>query len=311
MISSPQIDEKDLSFSLVRKLYHDALSLLPPPIATTVHFAKCVHYLPNLIRPRTFNEKVQKRKLHPNSIMYAPFSDKELVKTYVSAVVGERYVTRSLWSGDRLPRLPTWEATHVVIKATHGSSLNIFVNLSDDVDWELLRTNANNWLQTKWPAHLHEPWYDHIRPGLLVEPNLSADGLPPVDYKMFVFSGIVRLIQVDTDRFGTHKRTFFDRNWRVQPFRLKFPVDRRLTERPLHLDEMIEVAEELASGFDFVRVDLYDLESGPRFGEMTFAPGSGFETFSPRKFDEQIGSLWDLSDTISIPCWPLSDHAKR
>ena len=43
---------------------------------------------------------------------------------------------------------------------------------------------------------------------------------------------------------------------------------------PQHLDRMIEAAESIGREFDFVRVDLYDLPDHPRFGELTFYPGS-------------------------------------
>jgi hypothetical protein len=42
-----------------------------------------------------------------------------------------------------------------------------------------------------------------------------------------------------------------------------------------------------------VRVDLYDLPDGLKFGEMTFAPHSGFAPFKPRRFDFIFGTLWD------------------
>lgn len=44
---------------------------------------------------------------------------------------------------------------------------------------------------------------------------------------------------------------------------------------------MIAAAETLGRAFDFVRVDLYDLGVIPRFGEMTFYPGSGLDPFDP------------------------------
>jgi hypothetical protein len=55
---------------------------------------------------------------------------------------------------------------------------------------------------------------------------------------------------------------------------------------------MIEIAETLGAPFDFVRIDLYDLPDGPRFGEITFTPGSGFERFYPDNYDRVLGDFW-------------------
>ena len=59
---------------------------------------------------------------------------------------------------------------------------------------------------------------------------------------------------------------------------------------------MIDGAETLGSGFDFVRVDLYDTGSVPRFGEMTFYPGSGLDPFDGEGLDEMFGRWWSASE---------------
>ena len=41
---------------------------------------------------------------------------------------------------------------------------------------------------------------------------------------------------------------------------------------PENIDEMIRIAETLASDFPFVRVDLYNVDGKIYFGELTFAP---------------------------------------
>lgn len=58
---------------------------------------------------------------------------------------------------------------------------------------------------------------------------------------------------------------------------------------------MIEGAEALGKTFDFVRVDFYDVGGVPRFGEMTFYPGSGLDPFNPPQLDELLGDHWRQS----------------
>ena len=60
--------------------------------------------------------------------------------------------------------------------------------------------------------------------------------------------------------------------------------------------EMIAIAERIAQGFDFLRVDLYDVDGHVWFGETTAYPMSGLGRYSPDSFDEELGSWWTLPD---------------
>jgi len=41
-----------------------------------------------------------------------------------------------------------------------------------------------------------------------------------------------------------------------------------------------------------VRVDFYEIDGHPRFGEMTFYPGSGLDPFDPPALDAMLGDRW-------------------
>ena len=56
---------------------------------------------------------------------------------------------------------------------------------------------------------------------------------------------------------------------------------------------MTEVSEALGREFDFIRVDLYDVEGSVWFGELTPYPGGGLDPFDPR-LDRELGALWVL-----------------
>ena len=55
---------------------------------------------------------------------------------------------------------------------------------------------------------------------------------------------------------------------------------------------MIEVVKKLAEDFDYVRVDLYNLNGKIYFGELTFTHGAALEKFYPNKYDKQWGNYW-------------------
>mgnify|MGYP003088285950 FL=1 len=111
------------------------------------------------------------------------------------------------------------------------------------------------------------------------------------------FNGICKCIFTCTDRYSKDglKVTFYDTKWNILPFERHYKSRKEPEKKPDRLDEMIRLAEILSKDIPFVRVDLYLINNEIFFGEMTFYPGSGFEEFTPFKWDEILGS-W-----ISLP----------
>ena len=108
----------------------------------------------------------------------------------------------------------------------------------------------------------------------------------PIDYKIYVFGGRAWFVQVHLDREYGHRWVVHDRDWR------RSDGGSAIVERPTGLSSMIEAAEELGRGFDFVRVDFYQPQGQPLFGEMSFYPGSGLDPFDPPELDTVMGELW-------------------
>jgi hypothetical protein len=50
----------------------------------------------------------------------------------------------------------------------------------------------------------------------------------------------------------------------------------------------------LSREFDFVRVDLYNIDGRIYFGEMTFTPVAGRFRFQPDHWDMRLGEKWKL-----------------
>ncbi len=247
-------------------------------------------YWPNLADPRRFNELIQVRKLYDRSPLLPMLADKVRVKEHVARLLGEEWVIPTLWHGTQLPERPEWPLPFVV-KSSHATGQCAFIRTGRE-DWPAIRRRAERWLRRSYGGILDEWLYAQIEPQLLVEPFIGNPRSLPVDYKILVFGGRARIVQVDTDREHGHKRTLYDLDWRRLPVRFNFPNDPRELERPRSLPLMIEAAETLGRGFDFVRVDLYEVEGRPLFGEMTFYPGSGLDRFTPREYDRLFGEYW-------------------
>ncbi len=113
------------------------------------------------------------------------------------------------------------------------------------------------------------------------------------DYKFFCFDGKVRFFKIDFGRFVEHHANYYTPKGELLPFGEKGlePVLEHKEVMPHNLDEMIEMAERLAAGLPFLRVDLYNIQGGIYFGELTFYPASGLLPFVPSEWDGKIGEL--------------------
>lgn len=241
---------------------------------------------PALAEPRLFTELVQNRKLRGRDTRQSTLSDKVAVKAFVDERIGSRWVIPTLWHGHSLPRHPQWKRPFVV-KARHGCHQNAFVRTGNE-DWQAIRRQSARWVRKTYGYWLDEWLYRHIPRGLLVEPFVGCDFELPIDYKLFVFNGRVEFVQVHLGREHRHRWIVFDRNWR----RVSSPTADSDPRRPASLYSMIEAAEELGREFDFVRIDLYEVQGRPLFGEMTFYPGSGLDPFNPISLDRVMGDHW-------------------
>jgi len=65
---------------------------------------------------------------------------------------------------------------------------------------------------------------------------------------------------------------------------------------PACLPAMIEAAEGVSLGVDFVRVDLYAIEGRIYFGELTSSPNKGLSPFRPASLDAKFGEYLSLDD---------------
>jgi hypothetical protein len=127
----------------------------------------------------------------------------------------------------------------------------------------------------------------------MIERMIGDGKAPPADFKLFVFHGETKVIQVDIQRFGEDReRAMYDADWKRLAVRSSFPDSRHDIAQPKRLDEMKRVAEKIGSAFDFVRVDLYEVDERIYFGETTFYPASGYARYYPNTFDAELGELW-------------------
>jgi TupA-like ATPgrasp len=195
-------------------------------------------------------------------------SDKEFVKVYVKAIVGDEYnvptigVIRREEDVDAYPFPPD-----CCIKPTHASGRVILRRHGAPIDSDKIRS----WFHTNYYHVGREANYRMLTPKVIVEP-LIFEGADVEDYKVFCLNGTPRMIQVDVDRRVRHKRKYFDAEWNELDFSIKYPRTDKIIPRPDNLAEMLTVAGALSRAFGLVRVDLYSDGTRLLVGEITHVP---------------------------------------
>ena len=241
-------------------------------------------------RPQLFTEKVNWRVTHDRRALIAGLGDKLAMKALAASVVPGLRIPDTIWCGTDVAEFaaldlpPKW-----VLKPNHGTG-RVHIGTGRPEPAELRRITAG-WLDEPLYRERGEWIYSQARRTLLAEGFLGS-GEPPVDVKFLVFGGRVRLVQVDTGRFGDHRRRLYTPEWT--------PVDVEedvapgpLLPPPASLPRMLEVAAVLGAGFDFIRVDLYDVDGEVWFSELTPYPGGGLDRFDPA-LNRLLGSWWQL-----------------
>lgn len=214
-------------------------------------------------------------------------TDKEHVKLYVKAIVGDQYNVptidvirdKNMISEYRFP-------PDCCIKPTHTSTHVIIRRNNDVVDINEIKS----WFEINYYKWTREANYKYLQPKVIIEPIIfGATSLN--DYKFLCLNGRVKLIQVDVDRTGDHRRKLLDRDWNALPCSMKIPMLESTPVRPDNLDEMIDVAEKLSARFNFIRVDLYSNGRQCLVGEITNCHANAHAKFIPPSCEKVISDL--------------------
>ncbi len=274
----------------------NALALAPPfPLALPApHWARwrvAIAYRwrhgrwPDLDSPTRFTEWLQWRKLNDRRHGLALLTDKAHAKAIAAVRLGPRRCIPTLWLGTELPEVAPWPMPFIV-KANHGCGQ--FVVVRRAADYARAKAAAKGWIKRAYGGWLDEWHYGAARRLVLVEAYIGGAELP-MDYKVYVFGGRARLVQVHAARGTNHRWTQFDRNWTPLS---DDPID---AEKPACLAGMLDAAEAMAGNEAFLRVDFYCEGGALKFGEYCLYPGSGLDRFTPDRLDLQLGALWTRS----------------
>lgn len=257
-------------------------------------YKQCMGYSLNLSNPKTFNEKLQWLKLHDRNPEYTMMVDKYAVRKYIADTIGEEYLIPlfGVWDNpddidfDALPN-------QFVLKCTHDSGGIVICKDKSKLNQKWAKRKLENrlkrnyyWLGREWP-------YRDVKPRIIAEKYMEDSNVISLrDYKFFCFNGKMKCLYIST---GSHsdnqKLQFFDRNYNALPItRDDYFVLDEIPEKPIHLEDMINLAELLSKDIPHARIDFYYIQNKIYFGEITFFTGSGWIPFTEKKWDYKLGS---------------------
>ncbi|WP_298459320.1 ATP-grasp fold amidoligase family protein [uncultured Cellulomonas sp.] len=265
---------------------------LPLPVARYLLLLQEYKRLPHLANPVTFNEKINYRIVHDRRPMLAMASSKVASKEYVAGLGTGVHVPTTYWNGVDLREIDGMTVpTSWVLKASHRSR-RLVHGEAGTIDVGALDVDVDEWLVDREYLDDRLWGYREARKELLLEERVGSPEEFPDDLKFFVFDGRVEMIQVDHGRRGAHTRNLYSADWTPLRWNYTRPTG-PVQPAPANLDRLLDAAGRIGAGWDFVRVDLYNLTDQIVFGEMTAYPGAGVSPW-PYELDRFIGGKWTL-----------------
>ena len=257
-------------------------------VLSYIYFLRTQHRIP-LYKRQLINDELYKIKT--GSEIENPLrvftSDKEYVKVYVKAIVGDKYNVETIKVLRSKTDVDNYEfPTRCCIKPTHASGRFIIRRNGENLPIEEIK----QWLDINYYHDSQERNYKNLIPKIIVEP-LVFDSENIEDFKFFCYFGKVKFIQIDLNRNSNHTRKFYTIDWNPLDFTINFPLSNREIKKPSCLKEMINVCEQLSSHFSLVRVDLYTNNSRFIVGEITHCAEGGVGRFMPRESEYTASKL--------------------
>ena len=230
----------------------------------------------NLKNPVEFNEKLMWLKFNTyyNNDLITQCADKYRVRDYVEKCGCEEILNGLIGVYNNVNEIE-WNSlpNKFAIKCNHGAGYNIICTDKNKLDEKQVKKQLSEWMKEDYSKIAAEMQYKNINRKIICEKYIDmGNNKLPTDYKLYCFNGKVKIILVMKDRESIVTREFYNEKWERVYLREYEGSPAQPTSKPDNLEKMIEYAEKLSKPFEFVRVDLYDVNQKIIFGELTFTP---------------------------------------
>lgn len=279
--------------------FRNVVKFFFPILYVKIQYKYITHHHLNLKNPTRYTEKLQYLRLftYPKNKEVSRCAGRVSVRDYVKGKGFGNTLIPVLGVFDSFNDIDfTKLPNQFVMKCSHACAFNKIILDKSKIDLMLLRKTFTKWLKTDYGKKTLERHYSPIKPQIIIEKYIGDLDLP-TEYKIHVFNGKAKSLYVVTGRGKdiryTNKYidwTPFDgsqfNGWKKSDVEIAMPEN---------FDQMVNMAEILASPFPFVRVDLYNVNGNIYFGEMTFTPAKGTLILDDDKCDFEIGKWLQIN----------------
>lgn len=252
--------------------------------------------------PRTLNEKIQWMKLYDHDALHTIVADKYRSREYwekygkdgLIPLLFCTYDIRKFTEKD-IPDVPC------VVKWNSGSGDYVIIRDKSKTDFKDIRAKCAKWMASNYYYASQERQYKDMKSCIIIEKLLmDSQGRIPNDYKLHYINGELQFIYCSIDREGLNYRAIYSPKWEridmewVEENKQRGCLYGPSINPPKTLGRMIEIGNDIATSFKYVRVDFYDVEGKMYYGEITLHHGSGLDKFRPEEMDLYYGEKLKL-----------------
>jgi len=251
--------------------------------------------------PKNLIEKIYWLQFNSDTSLWTKCADKYLVRDFVKEKGFSEYLPKlyGKWENakeidfDSLPN-------RFVIKTNNACGKNLIVTDKTKLNIKSTIKKLNRWLSIPYGYAAAQLHYTSINPCLIAEEFLENNisfSSSLIDYKVWCFHGKPEIVLVVFNRSDNGvDLSLYDLNWnKKSEFLLSsdhYRYSKKEIPKPESLNKMIEIAKVLSRNIPQVRIDFYDINGKPYFGEMTFT--SGFGRSFTKEYYDYLGSKIDL-----------------
>lgn len=265
-------------------------------------YRRILHKPMNWDNPQDLNEKINWLKVNYDTSRWSDLTDKYKVREYIEECGLGDMLVKLYGKWDRAEDI-NWDElpSQFVMKVNNGTGDVLICKDKSKLDTRRETQRFAQLLKKKYGLVMGEPHYFTIKPCIIAEELLDASKqvIPSsslIDYKIWSFDGKPECVRVYYNRTDDSVIIdTYDVNWnRIKGCSVNayhYREGETDIPRPKSLDKMLQAAAILSKGFPEVRVDLYEVDDKPYFGELTFTSSSGYMVSFTEEYLKHLGSL--------------------
>lgn len=280
------------------EMFASELSKLSPKLNTQYSYFLFNRKFMNLKNPQTFAEKISWLKInkYAQDALVRKCADKLAVREYVQAKGFGHMLNELIAVFDDVNDIDWYKLPDAfVLKWNFGSGFNFLCHNKNEIDIKSAEKKLKQWGKKKFWLFFSELQYKVAHKCILCERFLDTPDSALIDYKFYCFHGKVRAVLViERVNENAERAVFMTPSWNfMSDINYKYK-DFFIPDKPKSLFEMKQAAEKLSGNFPFVRVDFYEWQGKPIFGEMTFTPAAGMNPSETLIDGKQMGEYISL-----------------